>query len=426
MSTCQKAARPLARCLQSSQASSRSARTIRTFTSSSRTNEAATEETVPLKSTFDPATVTNPRHEKKLMKSGILPIGSRRRRAALQSSDDIPFEQLPYQCFQEARKVLAADRAEKLKLIATERLRISNLVATDAAKIQGGKETKERRLDSMRRHLEYLKIQADINDPLIKKRFEDGEGDMNKPIYRYLADKKWRGLPRKVIVQRIEQLAIVPDVLPHFEPTAEVNMAFRDRKVQPGEFIDSRVSEVPARLRVQVFDKGERLVTIAVVDSDVPLVDKDNFMSRCHYLATNIPLSPTQTSLPLSHATESQVVLPWLPPFAQKGSPYHRYSIFVIQQKPGQTFDITELQTKVRRDNFNLKSFVDKYEVTPIGMSVFRSIWDEGTAGVMSRAGIEGADIEFKRKKVIALKPKQKARGWEARHSGGKYLSLQR
>ncbi|XMA15783.1 hypothetical protein WAI453_008574 [Rhynchosporium graminicola] len=426
MSTCQKAARPLARCLKGSQASSHTTRFIRTFTSSSRTNEAVTEEAVPLKPSFDPATVTNPSHEKKLMKSGVLPIGSRRRRAALKNSDDIPFEQLPYQCFQEARKVLAADRAEKMKMIATERLRISKLVATDAANIKGGEETKERRLDSMRRHLEYLKIQADINDPLIKKRFEDGEGDMNKPIYRYLADKQWRKFPRLIIAQRIEQFGIVPDVLPHFEPTTEVKMAFRDRNVQPGEFIDSRVSEVPARLKVQVFDKGERLVTVAVIDSDVPLVDKDSFMSRCHYLATNIRISPTDTSLPLSHATESQLVLPWLPPFAQKGSPYHRYSVFVIQQKPGQTFNIADLKKTVHRDKFNLKSFVDKYQVTPIGMSIFRSIWDEGTAGVMSRAGIEGADIEFKRKKVIALKPKQKARGWEARHSGGKYLSLQR
>ncbi|CZT40698.1 related to ribosomal protein YmL35 of the large subunit, mitochondrial [Rhynchosporium secalis] len=426
MSTCQKAARPLARCLKGSRASSHTTRSIRTFTSSSRTNEAVTEEAVPLKPSFDPATVTNPSHEKKLMKSGVLPIGSRRRRAALKNSDDIPFEQLPYQCFQEARKVLAADRAEKMKMIATERLRISNLVATDAANIKGGEETKERRLDSMRRHLEYLKIQADINDPLIKKRFEDGEGDMNKPIYRYLADKQWRKFPRLIIAQRIEQFGIVPDVLPHFEPTTEVKMAFRDRNVQPGEFIDSRVSEVPARLKVQVFDKGERLVTVAVIDSDVPLVDKDSFMSRCHYLATNIRISPTDTSLPLSHATESQLVLPWLPPFAQKGSPYHRYSVFVIQQKSGQTFDIADMKKTVHRDKFNLKSFVDKYQVTPIGMSIFRSIWDEGTAGVMSRAGIEGADIEFKRKKVIALKPKQKARGWEARHSGGKYLSLQR
>ncbi|KAH7419359.1 putative 54S ribosomal protein L35, mitochondrial [Cadophora sp. MPI-SDFR-AT-0126] len=426
MSTCQKAVRPLARCLHVTQPSSHSVRIIRTFTSSSRTYEEATTETVPFKPIFDPATVTNPRQEKKLMKSGITPIGSRRRRAALKTSDNIPFEQLPYQCFQEARKVLAADREEKMKLIATERLRISNLIATDASNIRGGEATKQKRLDSMRRHLEYLKIQADINDPLIKKRFEDGEGDMNKPIYRYLADKKWREYQRKIIVQRINQLAVVPDVLPFFEPTADVKMAFRDRNVQPGEFIDSRVSEVPARLKVQVFDKGPRLVTVAVVDSDVPLVEKDNFMSRCHYLAINIPLSPVDTSIPLSMATEDQLVLPWLPPFAQKGSPYHRYSVFVIEQKPGQTLNVAELKDSVKRDEFHLKSFVDKQRIKPIGMTIFRSLWDEGTAGVMSRAGIQGADIEFKRKKVIAIKPKQKARGWEARHSGGKYLSLQR
>ncbi|KAK0125499.1 hypothetical protein ONS95_000493 [Cadophora gregata] len=426
MSACQKAVRPLARCFHANQPSCQSARVIRNFTSSARTNDEATTETVPLTAKFDPATVTNPRHEKKLMKSGVIPIGSRRRRAALKTSDNIPFEQLPYQCFQEARKVLAADREEKLKLIATERLRISNLVAMDASSLRGGEATKQKRLESMRRHLEYLKIQADINDPLIKKRFEDGEGDMNKPIYRHLADRKWREYQRKIIVQRINQLAIVPDVLPFFEPTADVKMAFRDRNVQAGEFIDSRVSEVPARLKVQVFDKGARLVTVVVVDSDVPLVEKDNFISRCHYLATNIQISPVENSVPLSKATDSQLVLPWLPPFAQKGSPYHRYSVFVIEQNPGQTLNVNDLKDSVKRDRFLLKSFIDKHQIKPIGMSIFRSLWDEGTAGVMSRAGIEGADIEFKRKKVIAIKPKQKARGWEARHSGGKYLSLQR
>lgn len=114
------------------------------------------------------------------MKTGVMPIGSRRRRAAIKSSDNIPFEQLPYQCFQEALKILREDRAEKLELIKKELLRISNLVAQDASKIKGGEAQKERRLVSMRQHLEYLKIQADINDPLIKKRFEDGEG---RPLY---------------------------------------------------------------------------------------------------------------------------------------------------------------------------------------------------------------------------------------------------
>jgi large subunit ribosomal protein L35 len=251
-------------------------------------------------------------------------------------------------------------------------------------------------------------------------------GDMNKPIYRYLADKQWRKYQRLLIVQRIDQLSVVPDVLPHFEPTTDVRLAFRTRSVQHGEFIDSRVSEVPARLKVQVFDKGERLVSIAVVDSDVPLAESDNFTSRCHYLATNVPLSPVINSIPLSKISTESVVLPWLPPFAQNGSPYHRYSVFVLQQKPGETLNAAQLKEQVQREGFLLRSFRNKYNVEPIGMSIFRSEWDEGTAGVMERAGIEGADIEFKRKKVVALKPKQKARGWEARHSSAKYRQLWR
>jgi large subunit ribosomal protein L35 len=249
-------------------------------------------------------------------------------------------------------------------------------------------------------------------------------GDMNKPIYRFLADRKWRKYQRLIIEQRINQLGVVPDVLPHFDPTAEVRLAFRTRNVQPGEFVDSRISEIPARLKVQVFDKGERLVTVAVIDSDVPVAETDRFTSRCHFLATNIPLSPTDTSLPLTKVQKDQIVHPWLPPFAQKGSPYHRYSVFILEQKPDQKLDIAQLQANVKRDRFSLRSFVSKYDGKPIGLAIFRSVWDEGTAGVMQRAGIEGADIEFKKKKVVALKPKQKARGWEARHSGGKFLSL--
>jgi large subunit ribosomal protein L35 len=247
---------------------------------------------------------------------------------------------------------------------------------------------------------------------------------MNKPIYRYLADKKWRTYRRLVIEQRINQLGVVPDVLPHFDPTADVRLAFRTRNVQPGEFVDSRLSEIPARLKVQVFDKGERLASVVMIDSDVPDAEKDRFSTRCHYLATNIPLSPTNDSLPLTKVKDDLVVLPWLPPFAQKGSPYHRYSIFILEQKPGHVLDKAVVATKFKRDGFNMRSFVDKFAVKPIGVSIFRSLWDEGTAGVMQRAGIEGADIEFKRKRIEPLKPKKKARGWEAKRSSGKYASL--
>ena len=40
----------------------------------------------------------------------------------------------------------------------------------------GGEHIKKGRIIAMEKHLEELKILADINDPVIKKRFEDGQG----------------------------------------------------------------------------------------------------------------------------------------------------------------------------------------------------------------------------------------------------------
>ncbi len=178
MSASQKAARPLKRCLQRTKTACHSYPSIRSFSNTHHLcNEAASVETSASPTTkYNPLTVSSPRGERALLRIGINPIGSRRRRAALKSTDKLPFEQLPYQCFQEARKVLQADREEKLQAIVKERERIARLTAQDASTIQGGERQKQIRLDSMSRYLERLKILADINDPLIKKRFEDGEG----------------------------------------------------------------------------------------------------------------------------------------------------------------------------------------------------------------------------------------------------------
>lgn len=102
--------------------------------------------------------------------------GSRRRRALLGgNTTGVPFEQLPYQCFQEARKILLQDREEKLQQIQIQRERIARLKEADAS-VSGGEIRKRNRILSMQRYLEELKIKADINDPMVKKRFEDGQG----------------------------------------------------------------------------------------------------------------------------------------------------------------------------------------------------------------------------------------------------------
>ena len=80
--------------------------------------------------------------------------------------------------------MLAKDREEKIEKINQQRGRIQRLSEQDVtAGLQDEDRkakalmTKEKRLKSMKATLEELKIHADVNDPIVKKRFEDGLGN---------------------------------------------------------------------------------------------------------------------------------------------------------------------------------------------------------------------------------------------------------
>lgn len=241
---------------------------------------------------------------------------------------------------------------------------------------------------------------------------------MTKPIYRHLADKKWRSYERNLLIQRITQMNVVPDILPTIDPIVSTKLTFanpshpnKKRNVQHGEIVDSRISEYPPTLNIQSYDKGEKLVTIAIVNPDVPNVEKDGFDYRCHFLACNIPISPTQTTVDLAHLSmEEQVVLPYLPAYAQAGLPYQRMAIFVLEQAQGGDARLVIGTVKsaregvfAKREDFILTSLREEFALKAIGVHLFRTEWDEGTAGVMSRARLVGSDVEFKRKRIEPL-----------------------
>ncbi|PGH05156.1 hypothetical protein AJ80_08392 [Polytolypa hystricis UAMH7299] len=413
MAHCELAMRPLSQCLRQTYRRSFAVvqlQSSRTLTSTTPAQEEAQAEPASpsFSQTPNPELVSSPRLERKLMRAGISPIGSRRRRAALQGSANIPFEQLPYQCFQEARNVLMEDREAKVKLIEAERAKIAKLRATDASEVTGGEDMKQKRLKSMENRIEVMKIYADINDPMVKKRFEDGLGDMNRPIYRYLANRKWREYRRPVLVQRITQMNVVPDVLPHADPTVDVKLYFGRRDIHPGDFVTTRVSADMPRLGIQSFEKGEKLVTIAFIDPDVPNAEADGFDYRCNFLAINIPISHVSTYVALDKLSESQVVLPWYPPYALKGSPYHRVSVFIMEQKDQAPLDRDAVAAKAEREGLRLRSLETRHQLKPIGAHLFRTKWDETTEAVMNERGIEGVDVEFRRKRVEPLPYKRR------------------
>jgi large subunit ribosomal protein L35 len=230
---------------------------------------------------------------------------------------------------------------------------------------------------------------------------------MSKPIYRHLADQKWRQYKRPIIMQRITQMHVIPDVLPAIDPTASVELRFRGLNVQPGQFVDSRRSQHAPTLTVQVFDKGPRLVTVVAVDSDIPDETTDAFHVRCHGIYPNVEISPTSGTINLEQLKES-LLLPWLPPHGQQGAPYHRLSIFVLQQQAGKVLDVAALCETTLRDGFSLRRFITKNSLTPVGVTMFRTEWDEGTRAVMEQHGLPGADLVWRRKLPEKLPYKKK------------------
>lgn len=241
---------------------------------------------------------------------------------------------------------------------------------------------------------------------------------MNKPIYRYLADKQWRKYKRLVLEQRLTQMNIVPDFLPALDPIVDIDLAWGRKIIAPGEFVESSVSEKMPRLKVQSFEAGEKLVSVVVVDGDVPQPEKDGFDYRLHFIASNIRISPTETSIPLQQIeqqdqkatdpAEKKIAVPWLAPWAHKGAPYHRMAIFILEQPEGKKM-VTEGLDKIKRKGFILRSFVDKHKLKPIGATLFRTKWDDGMAGVMERIGRGNqVNIEYKRKRVEPLPYKRR------------------
>lgn len=269
---------------------------------------------------------------------------------------------------------------------------------------------------------------------------------MNRPIYRFLADRKWRSQKRLIQMQRLTQMNVIPDLLPTLDLIADVGLSFGRFPIKPGAFVPSPVSERPPKLTVQCFDSGSHLYTIVVVDPDVPNVDTDRFDARCHYLAVNIPLSPTNVQVSfgkmpgqsmvsgIDAASSEHLVEAWTPPFAQKGSPYHRICICAMRQPEGLVIDVSQAKSQLaeqrdiiaqakakgsegrEQNRAFIKDLMRRHQLRPVGAFLFRTQWDDSMDSLMTQLDIEGVGTELKRKRILPLPHKKKPGDGEKRY----------
>ncbi len=126
-------------------------------------------------------------------------------------------------------------------------------------------------------------------------------------------------------------------------------------------------------------------------------MENDSFDYRLHWLVSNIQISPTQTQAIGTGAKPSDTVVEYLPPHVQKGSPYHRYAMFVFRQAG--KLNAEELRGQITRDGFKARGLSGKHNLEPIGAFMWRGQWDENTKEVMQKHGLQGWDKMFVRPK---------------------------
>ncbi|EJT99022.1 PEBP-like protein [Dacryopinax primogenitus] len=286
--------------------------------------------------------------------------------------------------------------------------------------------------EGSKKEIARLEVEAWINDPEVRWMHNMGLWDMSKPVYRHLREQQWRkeGV-LDLLMERLWQMHIIPDVLPWVDPTLDMRLQFpterteevvkikgkddvvcQEGDIEPGTFVlPSQTSKEP-QLYVTAFHPEERFYTLVMVDPDVPSPETQSYSTLLHWLVPNIPLSCLSPSSPIALPP---ALLPYIPPHPQQGSGYHRYTTFLLPQRAL----LTELKTPLRR-NFNLRDFVRQYslsgspvpgapkpilpghgkkrngvgEVTSLhtgaevgggGVHMFREVWDESVTALHER-----------------------------------------
>ncbi|KAG9104689.1 hypothetical protein FRC06_000075 [Ceratobasidium sp. 370] len=223
-----------------------------------------------------------------------------------------------------------------------------------------------------------LEIQSQINLPEVRWAFAQGNYDLSQPVYRHLLEQSWR---RKgtldLLMERVHQMKVIPDLLPAFHPTMDLRLSFVEgEEVVPGVFLPVDATLQPPSITAQAFHAEEKLYTLLMVDPDVPDPSTQGFSTYVHALQPNIPLSATKTQVLLS---ASEGTLPYIPPHPQNGTPYHRYTTFLLPQASQLSVEASEIS----RENFDMRTFFEEYKYDRGGgIHMFRGEWDKSVSAI--------------------------------------------
>ncbi|EGV61003.1 PEBP-like protein, partial [Yamadazyma tenuis ATCC 10573] len=239
--------------------------------------------------------------------------------------------------------------------------------------------------------------------------------DLSQPVYRNFARKQWEGHDLLVLMQRLEQLKVIPDTMPTLVPKVDVKIKFPHNTtsefsgwITPGEILPAFAVSQPPVIQVQHFDHGDvhavRKYTVLVVNPDEPDLTTNSFRTTLNYGVANIGLSLEDNTLDVGKylAEQLSVFREYEPlvPEVNSGN-YQRACLWLFAQKDNA--DISVDTNAFNSQNFDIRQFSESYGLEAVGAHVWRQVFDRSVNRVREQYGLPSGRVFHRVRKAHPL-----------------------
>ncbi|KAJ8098440.1 phosphatidylethanolamine-binding protein [Lipomyces tetrasporus] len=249
--------------------------------------------------------------------------------------------------------------------------------------------------------IEKLRINAEISNPEVIHQFNSGNFDMKFPVYRFLARQRWEKNDRLLLMDRLENMKVIPDTLPTLYPRVDMKLRFPGKTthwIDPGRIMSTGVTAQAPEFSIQIFEDATKLYTIVIVDPDTPDLESDSYKTTLHYILADVRISGNE---PLVDKAIARELVPYLPPHPEKNSGYHRYAVWVFEQPDGERLAVQQREGKdpvnvdslLERERFDIRLFRSAHGLKAVGAHFWRNGYDSKTEGVREKFGLGPGNV---------------------------------
>lgn len=264
---------------------------------------------------------------------------------------------------------------------------------------------------------DHLLASAEIKNPeVLFNLMKESKLDLSQPVYRQHAEKKWKEYDLMILMQRLEQLKVIPDTMPTLEPKVDVQIKFPhvtkpveqlNSWITPGEILPSFLVSQPPVIKIQRFDSSEdsKKYTVLLVNPDEPDLETNSFKTKLHFGVSNLSISLSDNTLSIQKYLSGDLSIfkdyvPILPEI--NSGDYQRACLWVFEQQGSQDLSINA--SNLSAEQFDIRQFAEANGLQAVGAHVWRQIFDRSVNDVRTQYGLPKGRVFHRVRKPFPVK----------------------